>query len=179
MLVPRVPSAAPPASMIWTRPPDTWLANSRTPAASCALCETISRLTIARPIPISDCKLQIANCVEQVTICNLQLLLDPIERPGDSLLPHLVLALAMRLVHLRLPGMVDLPVLAQIFQIAPEARRQTRRIRRAQRRGLGYLRADDRHAQYVALELHERVVEDHAAVDFEGLERHARDLLHR
>src|SRR5262245_2935259 len=80
-------------------------------------------------------------------------LLDPLERPRYGLLPHRILLLAGAGIHLGLPGVVDLPVLAQILQVAPEAGRQSRRVGRAQRSRLRHLRTDDRHAQHVALEL--------------------------
>src|SRR6267378_5170623 len=44
--VPRRPSAVPPATAICTLPCVIWAASSRTPSASCRLCDTSTRLTV-------------------------------------------------------------------------------------------------------------------------------------
>ena len=106
-------------------------------------------------------------------------MLDPVERPGDGLLPDRVLLLAPGLVHLRRPLLVLRPVRAQVLDLRPEADRQAGGVGRAEGRRLGDLRPDDRHAQDVGLELHQHLVEHHAAVDLEGRQRDAGVGVHR
>src|SRR5688572_16912605 len=119
-LVPSDPSAAPPAAAIFIWSPATWLANSCTPAASWALCETIRRLTIVYLYSYRTGGLneegRMVTCAgfSQFFLLHSQFLLDPIERPRNSFLPHRILLLAGAGVHLGFPGVIDLPVLAQI-----------------------------------------------------------------
>src|ERR1044071_1671408 len=105
--------------------------------------------------------------------------LEPVEGPRHGLLPELVVLVALGGVHRRLPALVLGPVLAQVLLVAPEARREPGRVRRAERGGLGHLRPDDWHAEQVGLELHQQVVLHHAAVDLERFERDARVGVHR
>src|SRR5450759_985187 len=100
-------------------------------------------------------------------------LLRPVEGPRDGLLPERVLLVAERRVHLGLPGLVLGPVGAKVLDLGPVADREAGGVGRAEGCRLGNLRADDRDAQDVRLELHEQVVEDHAAVDLEGRQRNA------
>src|SRR5919197_4331124 len=104
---------------------------------------------------------------------------EPVERPGDGLLPVLEVLVALRGVHLRLPALVLGPVVADVVLAGPEPGRQTGRVGGAERRGLGHRGPDDRHAEDVGLELHEQVVADHAAIDLQRLELDARVLVHR
>src|SRR3954465_399782 len=107
------------------------------------------------------------------------LVLEPVEGPRDGLLPVLEVLVALALVHLGLPALVLLPVLAQVLLLGPEAGREARGVRGAQRRGLRHDGPDDRHAEQVGLELHEQLVLHHAAVDLQRLEIDARVLVHR
>src|SRR5664280_3625798 len=100
-------------------------------------------------------------------------LLGPVEGPRDGLLPERVLLVAERRVHLGLPGLVLGPVGAKVLDLGPVANREAGGVGRAEGGRLGNLRADDRDTQDVRLELHEQVVEDHAAVDLEGRQRNA------
>src|SRR5262249_52070383 len=104
---------------------------------------------------------------------------EPVEGPRDGLLPELVVLVARRGVHPRLPALVLGPVVADVVLAGPEAGREARRVRRAERCRLGDDRPDDRNAEQIGLELHQQVVGDHAAVDLQRLELDARVLLHR
>src|SRR5438270_247343 len=72
-------------------------------------------------------------------------LLEPVERPGDGLLPVFVVLVALRRVHLRLPALVLAPVLAQVLLAVPEASGEARGVSGSKRRGLRDLWTDDRH----------------------------------
>src|SRR5919112_4030525 len=66
--------------------------------------------------------------------------LEPVEGPRDRLLPVLEVLLALARVHLGLPALVLLPVLAQVLDLAPEPDRETGGIGGDERRRLGHLR---------------------------------------
>src|SRR4051794_31167726 len=103
---------------------------------------------------------------------------EPVEGPRDGPLPVLEVLVALVGVHLRLPALVLGPVVADVVLAGPEPGRQAGRVGGAERRRLGHRRTDHRHAEQVGLELHEQVVADHAAVDLQRLEVHARVLVH-
>ena len=67
--------------------------------------------------------------------CSL-LVLEPVEGPRHGLLPVLEVLVARAGVHLGLPALVLLPVLAQVLLLGPEPGREARGVRGAQRRGL-------------------------------------------
>ena len=60
-----------------------------------------------------------------------------------------------------------------------ESHRQPRRIRRAQRRRLLHRGPHHRPIQNVGLELHQQIVDDHAAIGAQHVQRDAGVLLHR
>src|SRR5439155_4458247 len=97
----------------------------------------------------------------------------PVARALHGLLPLGPAGGPLLVGPLRLPGAVDLPVAAQLVQARPEAHREPGRVRGAERRGFAYGRADHRRTEDVGLQLHQEVVLDHAAVDFECLHMHA------
>ena len=99
--------------------------------------------------------------------------LDPVEGPGDGLLPVAVFALAGGLVHGRVPLLGLGPVVPDVLLAGPEAGGQAGRVGRAERGGLGDDGADDRDVEDVRLELHEQLVAGHAAVHLQRGERHA------
>src|SRR3954454_16154501 len=80
--------------------------------------------------------------------------LEPVEGLGDRALPVLVVLVALAGLHLRLPPLVLDPVLAQLVLAVPHPGREARGVRGAERRRLGHLRPDARHAEQVGLELH-------------------------
>src|SRR6266508_588807 len=106
------------------------------------------------------------------------LLLHPVERAGDGLLPLLVLPIDLRLVHLGAPVLVLAPVCPEVVDLLPEPDRQARRVGRAERGGLRHGRPDHLHAEDVGLVLHHEVVVDHAAVDLQLLQRDAGVRVH-
>ena len=71
--------------------------------------------------------------------------------PLHRLLPALIAVVALGVVHVGLPALVLGPALAQVVLALPVAERQAGRVGRAERRRLGHLRADDRHAEHVGL----------------------------
>src|SRR3954462_12244978 len=77
-------------------------------------------------------------------LLRLFLAVEPVERAGHGALPVLVVLVALRGLHLRLPALVLDPVLAQVLDLVPEPGREARRVGRAQRRRLGDRRPDDR-----------------------------------
>ena len=103
---------------------------------------------------------------------------DPVEGLRDGLLPEADLTVALRGLHLGLPAGVLLPVGAELVEVGPEPDREPCGVGRAERRRLGDDRTHDRHTEDVGLELHERVVRDHAAVDLQLGEVDARVGVH-
>ena len=101
----------------------------------------------------------------------------PSRGSAHGLLPARVLALALVLVHLRLPALVLGPALAELVLVGPEAGRQAGGVGGAERGRLGHLRADHGHAEHVGLELHQQLVGGHAAVDAQLGERDVGDAL--
>src|SRR6266545_67388 len=106
------------------------------------------------------------------------LLLHPVERAGDGLLPLLVLPIDLGLVHLGAPVLVLAPVGPEVVDLLPEPDGQARRVGRAERRGLRHGRPDHRHAEDVGLELHQEVVVDHPAIDLQLLQGDAGVRVH-
>src|SRR5512132_1172163 len=94
-------------------------------------------------------------------------LLHPVERARHGLLPERVLLVALRGVHAGLPFLVLAPVGAEVLDLLPEPDGQSCGVRRTERGGLRNGRTDDRDVQDVRLELHQRLVVDHAAVHLE------------
>src|SRR3954469_14769597 len=72
---------------------------------------------------------------------------EPVERAGDRLLPVAEVLVALVGVHGRLPALVLDPVLAQVLLLASEPGGEPRRVGGPERRGLGHLRPDHRHAE--------------------------------
>ena len=76
--------------------------------------------------------------------------------------------------HRRLEAAIDLPLAGDLVGRRPEADGEAREIRGAERRRFGDRRPDDRDAEQVGLELHQRVVGRRAAVDAQLVQRDAR-----
>ncbi len=93
----------------------------------------------------------------------------PVVGSIDGFQPALIQIVPLVIRHLRLPGVICLPVAAQIIQVVPETHRQTGSISRSESGRLGNFGTDDRHIQDICLELHEQIVLHHAAVHFEAL----------
>src|SRR5438552_11667116 len=104
--------------------------------------------------------------------------LHPVERPRHGLLPERVFLVALGRVHPGLPFLVLAPVGPEVLDLFPEPDRQPRRVGRTERGGFRNGRTDDRDVQHIGLELHQRFVVDHAAVDLERRERDARVGVH-
>src|SRR6266542_3370551 len=113
-----------------------------------------------------------------VFVTRLPLLLHPVERAGDGLLPLLVLPIDLGLVHPGAPVLVLAPVGPEVVDLLPEPDGQARRVGRAERGGLCHGRPDHRHAEDIGLELHQEVVVDHPAVDLQLLQRDAGVRVH-
>src|SRR5690606_38643983 len=97
----------------------------------------------------------------------LHVFVDPVHRLRDGLTPLTKQTIALCFIHRRLPAAVFAPVRAELVQATPEPDREAGRVCGSQSGRLRYLRADDGYAKDVRLELHERVVGDHAAVDLQ------------
>src|SRR5581483_8517692 len=95
----------------------------------------------------------------------MALLLDPASGSLDRLLPHAVAGLPLVLAPRGIPRAVDLPVPAQLVQVAPEADGQAGAVGGAEGGGLADSRTDDLGAQDVGLQLHQEVVLGGAPVD--------------
>src|SRR5467141_3163551 len=89
---------------------------------------------------------------------------NPVKRSGDRFLPLLVQLLALRFGEVRLPGAVDRPVGAQLFQAGKEFYRQAGGIGCAERRRLLNHRAHHLAVQNIRLKLHQQLVRYHAAI---------------
>ena len=76
---------------------------------------------------------------------------QPVHRALDGLEPALVELGPGAFLHVRLVGLVDLPVLAQVLQVVPVAHGQAGGVGRAEARGLGHDGTRDRHAEDVGL----------------------------
>ena len=70
------------------------------------------------------------------------------------------------LAHGWLPGVILLPVAAKFSPVGPESDRQAGGVGGAEGGGFANFTAGDGDAEDVGLELHEHVVDGHAAVDF-------------
>src|SRR6476659_7262091 len=104
--------------------------------------------------------------------------LHPVKRARHGLLPERVLLVALGGVHAGLPFLVLAPVGSEVLDLLPEPDGQSCGVRRTERGGLRDGRTDDRDVQDVRLELHQRLVVDHAAVHLERRERDARVGVH-
>src|SRR4030067_2318518 len=71
------------------------------------------------------------------------------------------------------------PVWTQVFWILPEADRKPGGVSCSEGGGFGELRANDWHAQDICLELHQELVEHHAAIDFQRFQADSRVRFHR
>ncbi len=81
--------------------------------------------------------------------------------------------------HVRLETVFDLPVARQLIERRPEAGAESREIGGAERSRLGDLRAYDRYAEQIGLELHQQIVRGRAAIDAQLDERARGVFLHR
>src|ERR1022692_2514078 len=90
--------------------------------------------------------------------------LQPVERPGDGLLPKRVQFLAPGGFHLRAPGMVHAPAGAEIVDILKESDGESGGVGGAEGGGFLHGGAHHRPVQNIRLELHEEIVGDHAAI---------------
>src|SRR6266545_7438355 len=84
--------------------------------------------------------------------------------PLERLPPAGLELLALRGFHRVREAAVDLPLRRDLLLVLPVADRQTREIRRAQRRGLGDFRPHYGYTQQVRLKLHQQIVGRRAAV---------------
>ena len=71
-----------------------------------------------------------------------------------------------------------MPLLGDVCLRFPVTDRQTGQIRGAEGGGLGHARANDRHFEQIALELHQQIIRAGTAVHAEFLEAHAGIGLH-
>src|SRR5689334_14054544 len=95
---------------------------------------------------------------------------DPVERPGNRLLPLGVALLALLLAPCGIPATGLVPVVAQLVGGLPEADRESRCVAGTQRGGLGDDRSAHRDAEDVRLDLHAELVGRDAAVHLQHLE---------
>ena len=90
-------------------------------------------------------------------------IVHPVKRALDRLLPLPVPALACNLVHVRNPLSGLVPVRSQALDVGPESHRKTGGVCRAERNGLRNVRPHDRHTEHVGEELHQQARESFLA----------------
>src|ERR1700739_2880226 len=88
----------------------------------------------------------------------------PVEGARDGLFPLTVIEVAVRFLHVRFPDLVYSPILPQIVEIGVVAARQASGVGGSERGGLFDDGTNYGNIQNIGLELHEKIVLDHAAI---------------
>ncbi len=100
------------------------------------------------------------------------------EGTGDGFLPVAIQLLALLFLHVWLPSLLYGPILAEIVEAGVKADRQAGGISDAQRGRFADERAHHGNIQDVCLELHEEIVDDHAAIGAQRKKMNLRILFH-
>ena len=103
----------------------------------------------------------------------MSLVVDPVFGSFDGFLPTAVKLVAGGSVHLRIVDLGDFAVLGDLVEVFPETDGKTGAVGAAESGGLDDLRTVDFAVEDVGLDLHHDVGDGGAAVDTDGLDRHA------
>src|SRR5580704_11456823 len=89
---------------------------------------------------------------------------NPVERAGDRSLPQVVHLLALSVLQIRLPGAINRPIRAKIFQVFEVANGQAGGVGRSERGSSVFRHGSNyRAVENVRLKLHQQFIGNHAA----------------